>query len=258
MNKKRFAVIIILILFCCFSPYLFPLMINVFLALFRNTAGKFDLSIFWSAFSGGATFFLGIVALWQTSIFRKSDLIASNKILLYKIPEIHKEKYNRIKYSFSFDAGFIPDNNFLIFDSKDSKVSLSLNVNFVSSNGIIPNRYKVNEIMVSRVDEYKNILSNKLNYQNKSAIIVDLNENGFRCSIEIADERIRELHNEELYISFEILLFKKVNNGFIETRYAYGFNLSFNPNENGEIIGSANFKDLFLVENGARFVKKID
>jgi|GEM_PF-2911155 len=259
MNKKRFVIIISLILFGCVSPYLVPWIINVFLFLFKNTSGQFDLSIFWSALSGVATFFLGIVALWQTSIFRKNDLVLSHKVILYKIPEVHKEKYNKIEKSYVYRFGSIPKNIFIVFANEDSKAALSLNVRFVTANGIIPKQFRIKNIIIRTLKENKLVLSDDLKYQKDPADIIDLNEKGFNCNIDITDEKIREINYEDLYISFQISFYSDLNNGFIETNYMYGCNIDFILKEDDDLNlrGLANFKDLYIHENGARFIKKI-
>lgn len=253
MNKKRFFIILSVIILCCVLPYLLPTIQYNLSLLFRNSSGQFDLSIFWTGISGIATSVISLIAIWQTNLFKKRDSVLNYKTQLQKISGTHMED----KTSFTNNTDYFRKNghfaNMFVIRKKGSEPkSLTLDFRFETISRIMPTMFVVESIIATTDSLKYDVLDKTKIFQTKPAIITDYKENSFVCYVEIIDECVENLINGEFIIVLEILFYTDVFDCRIETKYLYSCNIKLiGKNEKG-----AMFKDVFLVEQGSRSVRK--
>ncbi|AFA49865.1 hypothetical protein [Acetobacterium woodii] len=255
MNKKRFSIILSVIIFLYFSPYLIPKILYNLSLFFRNSNGQFDLSIFWTAILGIATFTISIVSFWQTNLFKKRDYILNYKVQLLNIAEEHEEKDNWINTSYIFRPRVV---NYFVFKKDNSSKCLTLKIKFNTINQNMPNRFFVKSIRLNPDNIHENVLTNDWIFKSDYATITDYGINEFKCRLEIIDENIEELVGSKFSLMLEILFFNDICDGTIETEYLYCTHIEF-LNYNDEIRCfdiTAKYNDIFLIEKWSRFVRQ--
>lgn len=247
MNKKRFAIIIAVILFISFKSEI--------MLVFRNTDGEFDFSIFWSAFSGMATLVLGLIALWQTSLFRKNDSISNYKTKLTMKNDKRPEKYSYYTSNNEIYEIKRQITNLFIIRKKNSLwKSLTLNMRFTTRDGIIPDKYSIKSIQMTTEKHSYDILSDDLIYQPEAAIINERSEDDFFCCIEIIDEGLEKYITEELIVVLVIMFYCENIDFYIETKYYYSFDVKLINHSRHDRM--AMYTDKILLERGAKYIRQ--
>ncbi|MEO1815858.1 MAG: hypothetical protein ABGU93_09760 [Acetobacterium sp.] len=248
-----FAILVGLIVFCE-RP---EIVASLFDLLFCKD-GVFDNGVFWTALSGIATFMVGVVAIWQTKVLRKKDLLVQNSLILVK-KDNEKIDYTSIYQpaktlgEFHFHG---PDKNtYCIYRKNTIDTRLILNLTFNTYNNNFPDLFKIKHLEIKEGYNGVNILSDDLIFQKESVITEIQDYDKFSCRIIIVDENLKKLYNKELIISAKIVFCKNVESFYVISEFTYIFKFKINRIE--DFRWKSKINDLILTKTNESITKKM-
>lgn len=223
--------------------------------LFCN-GGQFDNTVFWTAFSGMATFMVGFVAISQTKALMKKDLLVQNSLILVKKDNEKIDNISRYQPVKTLDKFHFPGsgkNTFYIFKKNTDDTRLILNLIFNTYNNNFPDLFKIKHLEIKEGYNGDNILSNDLIFQKESVITEIQDYDKFTCGIFIADDNLKKLYNKDLIIIAKIVFCKNVGSFHVISEFTYIFKFKINRIRDYEWVSK--ISDLVLTKTNERILK---